>query len=107
MRLTKRKGFILPLALMVFAGVSFVFLVWLSVNQKAEEAKTDNHLSQCVKSGCSGEVCVEEGDDVTTTCIYLKWYPCLSLTRCERQVSGQCGWTENKTYLNCLKEKNK
>ena len=131
MRFSEKRGFILPLALIVFAGVAFAFFVWLSVNKKDREnispqnstnvttdlkanfnanKNSNQNINQsageCVASGCSGQVCVVAGKEVITTCEYQKWFACLSLTKCERQKDGQCDWTENEAYANCLKEKN-
>lgn len=130
MRSSGRVRFILPLALIVFAGISFALLVWLSVDQKGKEnnslinntnivsnLKANNNINssqntnqssgKCATSGCSGQVCAAEGEDIYTTCEIQDWFECLALTKCERQKNGQCGWSENKAYLNCLKEKKK
>ena len=131
MKWKQKKGFILPLAIVVVSAVAFALLVWLSVNHTNKEnivpqntnvvsdLKTNYNTNkntdlndnqpggECVASGCSGQVCAAEGNDIITTCEIQDWFSCLSLTKCERQVSGQCDWTENPIYLNCLKEKNK
>jgi eight-cysteine-cluster-containing protein len=108
MILPRKKGFILPLALMVLSAVAFTFLVWLSLDKKQEGDKADIGAvsSDCVKSGCSGQVCADEGSDIITTCEIQAWYSCLSLTRCEKQKTGKCGWTENSAFVNCMTEKN-
>lgn len=106
----QKKSFVLPLALMVISAVAFTFLVWLSIDKKQGSNKAyvnaGTASSGCVKSGCSGQVCAEEGSDIITTCEIQNWYTCLSLTKCEKQKTGQCGWTENSAYINCMKEKN-
>ncbi|MFH1366577.1 MAG: hypothetical protein ABIH38_01130 [Patescibacteria group bacterium] len=110
MYLKQRKAFILPLAVMVISAVAFTFLVLLSVDKKQGNIKdnlnTDLTSAGCIKSGCSGQVCTEEGSDIITTCEIQAWYSCLTLTRCEKQKNGRCGWTENVAYINCMKEKN-
>lgn len=129
MILKQKKGFILPLAIVVISAVAFALLVWLSVNQKDKEnialqntnvvsdlkanyntnkntnLNANQAVGECVTSGCSGQVCAAEGNDIITTCEIQEWFKCLALTKCERQASGQCGWTDNPAYLNCLEEK--
>jgi hypothetical protein len=58
----------------------------------------------CVVSGCSSQLCVEEGNDMATTCEWTAKYSCYQQATCERQTSGQCGWTETPTLLQCLRE---
>ncbi|MFA5070231.1 MAG: hypothetical protein WC528_03035 [Patescibacteria group bacterium] len=128
MRVKRTRGFILPLALIVLSAVAFTFFVWLSANEKEEQnvnppntnvvngpganlnapqnsnQNNNQAAARCVASGCSGQVCAEEGSDIVTTCEIRDWFECLTLTKCERQADGQCGWTENSDYQNCLKE---
>jgi len=39
-----------------------------------------------------------------TTCQWYDFYECLDLTRCEKQADGQCGWTQNKKYSDCMEK---
>jgi thiol-disulfide isomerase/thioredoxin len=57
---------------------------------------------RCVKGGCSGQLCVEEGSDDVTTCEWRSEYACYASARCERQSSGQCGWTQTLELQACL-----
>jgi hypothetical protein len=57
---------------------------------------------QCVKSGCSGTVCVEEGKEIVTTCEYKAEYACYSSAACETQPDGKCGWTQTPELKACL-----
>jgi len=126
--------YIMPLAVMVFAAVAFAFFVWLSINQNNNETnnnqvnagnknsydlvakndKSNNNTNkninqataECVKSGCSGQVCAKAGDQVITTCEILDWHSCLALTVCERQSDGSCGWTKNNEFIECMQQKN-
>ncbi|HOI10361.1 MAG TPA: hypothetical protein PK313_07775, partial [Myxococcota bacterium] len=54
----------------------------------------------CVRSGCSGEICATE--PMASICIWLDWYACLSLTTCEAQPDGTCGFTPNEAFLACM-----
>lgn len=56
----------------------------------------------CIKTGCSGTVCAEEGNDVITTCEFKPEYACYQKAACERQPDGKCGWTENDELKACL-----
>lgn len=58
--------------------------------------------SDCVKSGCSGTVCVEPGKEVVTTCEYKAEYACYRDAKCERQGDGACGWTQTPELTSCL-----
>lgn len=63
--------------------------------------------SPCHTTGCSGQFCQPTNDlqiEVVTTCEYKPEYSCLVYTTCELQADGQCGFTENDAYLDCLKK---
>ena len=117
MQAKKQNEFIMPLAIMVFAAVAFIFMVRLSVENRVDEKDTNSTIvinqntntstSECVKKGCSNQLCVDEDGPGFSNCEWLEWYSCLSLTKCERQANGQCGWSENQAYLDCLKGKKK
>ena len=59
----------------------------------------------CAVGGCSSQICGEEGEveGVVTTCEWRSEYACYVESRCERQASGQCGWTETAEYTQCMK----
>ncbi|HWO07798.1 MAG TPA: hypothetical protein VNM40_04455 [Candidatus Paceibacterota bacterium] len=58
----------------------------------------------CAVAGCSGQLCVsaEEAATVVTTCEFRAEYACYRDAACERQASGQCGWTQTETLQRCL-----
>jgi eight-cysteine-cluster-containing protein len=58
--------------------------------------------SDCIKTGCSGTVCAEPGNDVITTCEYKAEYACYRDAACERQADGSCGWTQSAALTACL-----
>ncbi len=61
--------------------------------------------SDCVKAGCSSEICVPSSQAGTITpCIYRSDYDCLPLSSCGC-ANGKCGWAQNPEYLNCLASK--
>lgn len=55
---------------------------------------------ECRKTGCSGQICSDT--DMITTCEYKQEYACYQTARCERQVSGECGFTQTSELSNCL-----
>lgn len=61
----------------------------------------------CMVGGCSSQLCVDikDEDGAVTTCEYREEYACYQTASCERQTSGQCGWTESKELNSCLLNK--
>lgn len=59
----------------------------------------------CVRTGCSGSVCAERGQDVFTTCDMRPEYECYAAARCERQANGACGFTATAALSQCLATK--
>ncbi len=57
--------------------------------------------SPCYVGGCSGQLCTDS-PDIASTCEWRESYACYQNTTCERQVSGQCGWTETAELKACL-----
>lgn len=55
---------------------------------------------ECRPTGCSGELCADR--DVVTTCEFRAEYGCYKAARCERQATGQCGWTFTDEAKACL-----
>ena len=55
----------------------------------------------CYVGGCSGEVCSDRGD-VITTCSYQPYFACFKTAECKPQPSGQCGWTQTPALTQCL-----
>jgi hypothetical protein len=56
----------------------------------------------CLRTGCSGTVCAEPGNDVMTTCDMRPEYECYASATCERQSNGACGWTASPTLTQCI-----
>ncbi len=55
----------------------------------------------CRPGGCSGQLCTDE-PDLVSTCEYRPEYACYATATCKRQSSGQCGWSETPALLSCL-----
>jgi hypothetical protein len=56
----------------------------------------------CVPSGCSGTLCVAEGKEVMSTCEYKNEYACYAKAKCEKQASGECGWSKSAELDACI-----
>lgn len=56
----------------------------------------------CARAGCSGQLCVEEGMDIASTCEWRPVYECYQQATCERQQNGQCGFTPTHELVQCL-----
>ena len=57
--------------------------------------------SGCYVGGCSAQLCTDRPDAVST-CEYNEKYACYKTATCERQVSGECGWTRSIELNSCL-----
>ena len=55
----------------------------------------------CMKTGCSRQVCSDE--EVITTCEFKPEYECYKQAACERQKSGECGFTQTPELAACLR----
>jgi hypothetical protein len=55
----------------------------------------------CYVGGCSGQVCSDQ-PNVSSNCEYRAEYACYQYSRCERQYTGQCGWTPTSAFNSCL-----
>ena len=56
--------------------------------------------SECIVTGCSSQICADE--EVITTCEYREEYACYQSATCEKQASGECGWTMTDELKECL-----
>jgi len=56
---------------------------------------------ECFVGGCSGQVCSDQ-DGVITTCEWRDEYACYQTATCERQATGECGWTPTPELETCL-----
>ncbi|MFN0247855.1 MAG: DUF6748 domain-containing protein [Kofleriaceae bacterium] len=56
---------------------------------------------ECFVGGCSGQVCSDDPGAIST-CEFRPEYACYQQATCERQTSGQCGWTQTPALEACL-----
>lgn len=72
-----------------------------SVNQFWLRATDEVAQKACYKGGCSGQVCSDR-PDVITTCEFRPEYACYHTATCELQADGECGWTQTAELQACL-----
>ena len=58
-------------------------------------------VAKCYIGGCSNQICSDQ-PDVVSDCAYRDSYACYQGAKCERQASGQCGWTPTPALSACL-----
>ncbi len=56
----------------------------------------------CVRGGCSGELCLPEGEERSTICVMRPEFACYRDASCERQDDGSCGFTSTPALSACL-----
>jgi hypothetical protein len=57
--------------------------------------------ADCYIGGCSGQVCSDQ-EGVITTCQADPDFACYQDATCERQTTGECGWTQTVELNTCL-----
>ncbi len=55
----------------------------------------------CYVGGCSSQICSDDPGAIST-CEFKEEYACYKTAKCERQSSGQCGWTDTPELQMCL-----
>lgn len=70
------------------------------IDNSNTDAGVNGRNTGCVISGCSGQICA--GEEMMSTCEFLPEYACYKDAVCERQASGQCGWTMSDELNSCL-----
>jgi hypothetical protein len=92
------KTFSILLAVLIVIGLGFAYTQKMSA--PVEETPSPV-LGECYVGGCSSQICSDD-PDVMSTCEYREEYACYQGAVCERQVSGECGWTETEEVRACL-----
>ena len=87
----------------IFISILTIILVGIGFLVFNSTRVTEENLivGKCFIGGCSAEVCSDQGGMVST-CEYREEYACYKTATCERQSSGQCGWTETSELNSCL-----
>ncbi len=82
------------------AGVVYRVRYQPSAVSETPSSPTTTVQRACRPTGCSGEVCAD--DDVMSACIFKPEFACYKNATCERQPSGECGWTVTPQLTQCL-----
>lgn len=83
-----------------------------SINLETCESTTSEPVviikpeGKCYIGGCSAQVC-SDTEGVPSNCEYKPEYACYKTATCERQSTGQCGWTETAELNICLNNSRK
>ena len=91
----------------LYEGNAFPFIAPMNQEVPGESenvsgsATTTSALGKCYVGGCSAQICSDE-EGVMSTCEFRPEYSCYQGAKCERQVSGQCGWTLSAELNMCL-----
>ena len=77
----------------------------VDLEEGGEDNGDGNGDVSCIVTGCNGEICTEEGNIVSTICVFKPEYECLKKARCEVQPgTNRCGWTKTEEYYACMKD---
>jgi hypothetical protein len=73
----------------------------MTITVHSNTVMTDSQA--CYVGGCSGQICSDQ-KNVNSTCEFKPEYACYQKTyaKCERQLSGQCGWTQTPELKACI-----
>jgi hypothetical protein len=93
------KTLSLALGLVVLVGAGFLLLRTPVPTLDTNPAPVVKE--KCYIGGCSGQICSDQ-EGVASDCMYRPEYTCYKTATCERQSSGQCGWTETPALQACL-----
>lgn len=62
----------------------------------------------CVVAGCSSQLCISaqefEKNGGISTCEFLPHYMCFREATCAYQANGECGWTEDDEFKQCMSD---
>lgn len=74
-----------------------------TMTKEPDEPRDPQIQKKCVKGGCSGQLCVEDGGNDMSTCEWRETYVCYRSAICERNTNTQkCGWRMTDELTQCL-----
>ncbi len=86
------------------------YRVQISVSSVDNVPPSESADKQCVKAGCSSQLCVSNDEAQSgggvTTCEYREEYSCYAAATCEVQSSGECGFTPTAELQQCIADAN-
>ena len=73
------------------------------VCHEGECVEKEKPPSECVITGCSGELCAHS--PTQSTCEAKDWYVCLEYSKCGNfGVDDKCSWTETEAFVACMQQ---
>jgi hypothetical protein len=101
------KSLIISIAVLLVLGGIVFYVVGLP--DETSQVPVDTNDSQvagaatggCFIGGCSNQICSDQ-EGAVSTCEYKEEYACYAASKCERQATGQCGWTETPEFNICM-----
>jgi hypothetical protein len=88
-------------SILIIAAVCTIGFFAIYKSPKPEPQAPVSANKACYIGGCSGEVC-SDTEGVASNCIYKPEFACYKTAKCERQATGECGWTETSELKSCL-----
>jgi hypothetical protein len=77
----------------------------IAIGEPNPSAPRPEPTGGCMIGGCSSQLCIDARDGGgMSTCEWRESYACYQTATCERQASGQCGWTETPALTQCLSQ---
>ncbi len=61
--------------------------------------------AKCRVQGCSGTIC-SDAPDIVTTCEWTDYYECYRYAICDYNADGVCGWQKTDDYVSCMQRYN-
>lgn len=67
-------------------------------------AVAEQYISpDCQLAGCSAQICQSVDEEpMASDCMFRPAYECYKTGRCEKQATGECGWTMTDELSACL-----
>jgi eight-cysteine-cluster-containing protein len=91
-------------SLIIICATFIIIVSFLISLTKGKTINNTENTNDCVKAGCSDQLCIEKTkDNPITTCEWEEKYKCYKLAICEKQKNGKCGFTQNSEFQQCLK----
>lgn len=88
-------------------GASFYFSDRNFKESLPAQTSTSTNQGACYVGGCSSQIC-SDTEGVASNCEYREEYACYQKTSiCERQSTGECGWTPTTELAVCIADATK
>ena len=102
MQLAQKTGFVVGIFALI--ALPLALATQNKTTENRSQAKTPP--AACKVIGCARQYCVPlHSQDISPTCASPTPDKCTTLTTCELQPDGECGWTPNPAYTQCIKTK--